>query len=307
MQKTKSGDFLGDRMKRYEALSTSRQLMPGTPVYARIDGRAFHTMCRGLRKPYSRAFMYAMGETCRFLVDKTGAKLGYVQSDEISLGWEDCSKAPFEGRIQKLESVLASMAAAKFALVVETANPLNASYDGSDMEVLKERVERFVPSFDCRVFNVPDMSELANSFLWRENDAIKNSITGMALSFFSHKQLQNVSGDMKVTMMKAEGYDFYRETPPAFMRGSFYRRETYWKEISKEDYNRASLKWGYGVSVNDDGGGEKYYCQRSRVGEMFLPYRLSETQCVDRVLFNEDNPMPKTNTPTFVLDKELHG
>jgi tRNA(His) 5'-end guanylyltransferase len=42
-----SKDSLGDRMKSYEELSTSRQLMPNCPVYARIDGRAFHTLCKG--------------------------------------------------------------------------------------------------------------------------------------------------------------------------------------------------------------------------------------------------------------------
>ena len=122
--KKQVNDTLGNRMKSYENLSTSRQLMPNCPVYARIDGRAFHTLCKGLKKPYSIAFIQTMQEVCKYLVGETGAVLGYVQSDEISLGWLDYSKAPFEGRIQKLESVLASMASAKFVQFIEASKSI---------------------------------------------------------------------------------------------------------------------------------------------------------------------------------------
>ena len=118
-----SHDSLGDRIKSYEELSTSRQLMPNCPVYARIDGRAFHTFCRGLEKPFSRAFIEVMKETCKFLVEETNACIGYVQSDEISLGWENIDKAPFGGRVQKLESNLASLASAKFVQYIVSIAP----------------------------------------------------------------------------------------------------------------------------------------------------------------------------------------
>ena len=194
MSKEYSKDSLGNRMKAYEELSTSRQLMPNCPVYARIDGRAFHTLCKGLKKPYSEAFIQTMQEVCKYLVDETGAVLGYVQSDEISLGWIDYSKAPFEGRVQKLESVLASMASAKFVQYVESSKS-GGLHVNDGVNRLWDRCNMYLPSFDCRIFNVPSLMELANAFLWRENDAIKNSITGMALNFYSHKQLQGKNSD----------------------------------------------------------------------------------------------------------------
>lgn len=307
MSKEYSKDSLGNRMKAYEELSTSRQLMPNCPVYARIDGRAFHTLCKGLKKPYSEAFIQTMQEVCKYLVDETGAVLGYVQSDEISLGWKDYSKAPFEGRIQKLESVLASMAAAKFVQFIEaskSSSPLVINYG---IDVLWHRTQIHVPSFDCRVFNLPNEGELANAFLWRENDAIKNSITGMALHFFSHKQIQGKSGEEKIAMMKEKGYEFYRDTDEAFLRGTFYRRENYKKVLSDEEVARIPKEQRYNLineSYVKDGKivREEWSCMRTHVVPVKLPYRLTDTSDVVNVLFGEAEPMCNKDNPTFVLD-----
>lgn len=307
MSKDYAKDSLGERLKSYEELSTSRQLMPNCPVYARIDGRAFHTLCKGLKKPYSMAFIECMQEVCKYIVDETGAILGYVQSDEISLGWVDYSKAPFEGRVQKLESVLASMASAKFVHWIE-ANKSGGLHINDGVAKLWERANLHLPSFDCRIFNVPTMTELANAFLWRENDAIKNSITGMALSFFSHKQIQSKSGEDKILMMKDKGYDFYRDTPPSFLRGTFYHRENYKRVLTDEEVRRIPEKQRENLekSVITDGVTgkvlmEQYSCIRSRIGELALPYRLTDTKDLVNVLFDNVKPAPNKDNPTFCL------
>jgi tRNA(His) 5'-end guanylyltransferase len=54
-------DSLGDRIKRYEAVS-SHMLTPNSPVFIRVDGRAFHTWTKGLDKPFDIAFINAMVE-----------------------------------------------------------------------------------------------------------------------------------------------------------------------------------------------------------------------------------------------------
>lgn len=304
-------DSLGERLKTYEFLSTSRQLMPNCPVYARIDGRAFHTLCKGLKKPYSEAFIQTMQEVCKYLVDETGAVLGYVQSDEISLGWESYSKAPFEGRIQKLESVLASMASAKFVQYVSEPRTSEFSIDDG-MAKLWYSCINHLPSFDCRVFNIPSMVELSNAFLWRENDAIKNSVTGMALYFFSHQQIQGKSGEEKIAMMKEKGYDFYRDTDEAFLRGTFYRRENYKKVLSDEEVARIPKEQQYNLihdSCVKDGKivREVWSCMRTHVVPVKLPYRLTDTSDVVDVLFGKAEPTCNKDNPTFVLDvKEKH-
>lgn len=295
-------DTLGNRLKAYESLSTSRQLMPCTPVYARIDGRAFHTFCRGLEKPFSKVFIAVMQETCKFLVEETNACLGYVQSDEISLGWESIVKAPFDGRLQKLESNLASLASAKFVHYI-------MSHTIENTMNLFNRVERYIPSFDCRVFNVPNMTELANCFLWRENDAIKNSISGMALNFYSHKELQNKNSDEKIHMMRMKGHCFYDDTDPAFMRGTFYHREKYLKPLTAEEVAKIPEKQRSNLVVDvetDIDGSEiatNYACWRSHIVAIDFPYRLTETKDVEGVLFYGMKPECKIENPTFNLGK----
>ena len=52
-------DPLGDRCKRFEMAEAGRTLMPGLPVLARLDGRAFHTFTRGMQRPFDARFMEA--------------------------------------------------------------------------------------------------------------------------------------------------------------------------------------------------------------------------------------------------------
>ena len=333
-------DSLGDRLKKYEYLSTSRQLMPNTPVYARIDGRAFHTFCNGLQKPYSKAFIGAMQETCKYLVKETTAVLGYVQSDEISLGWTDTQHCPFDGRVQKLESVLASMASACFVKFIlhremrtkDIIGPCRDDYSSeeeydkdleylvkyeTDIHRMFEKICKKPPCFDCRVFNVPNMTELANAFLWRENDALKNSISGMALNFYSHNDLQGKNSDEKIHMMRMKGHCFYEDTDPAFMRGTFYHRENYLKALTDEEVARIPEKQRENLEYSKDGytlclpnnrlervKPNIYYCWRSHIVPMNLPYRLTETEDLVEVLFRGVESKCKIENPTFRLSNK---
>lgn len=153
---------------------------------------------------------------------KTNAKLGYVQSDEISLGWENMNQAPFDGRLFKLTSVLTSIATTSFIL-----NCLKYTK-------LKERVERLFPNFDCRVFQVPNMIELANCFIWRENDATKNAISAVAQANFSHSELQGKSSaEMQEMYFQKTGKNF-NDLDSVLKRGSYFKRFIVEKKLDKE-------------------------------------------------------------------------
>jgi len=77
---------IGDRMKtNYENISRY-YLVRRMPVIIRIDGRAFHTLTRGLKKPFDNILIGAMQETMKYLCENIqGCVFGYTQSDEISL------------------------------------------------------------------------------------------------------------------------------------------------------------------------------------------------------------------------------
>ncbi len=81
-------DDFGNRMKVYEAAETERYFMPLLPVYARIDGRSFSNFTQGMKRPYDERITRAMVETTKYLVEETHARIGYAQSDEISLVWQ---------------------------------------------------------------------------------------------------------------------------------------------------------------------------------------------------------------------------
>jgi len=81
------GDDLGERMKAYEAVEAARMLEAGRPIYARIDGRAFSSLTRGMKRPFDPRMTSAMVGTASHLVRETQARIGYTQSDEINLVW----------------------------------------------------------------------------------------------------------------------------------------------------------------------------------------------------------------------------
>ena len=212
---------LGDRMKEYEGHETERRFMSGLPVYSRIDGRSFSKFTRSLNKPFDERFMRAMQETAKTLVEETQALLGYVQSDEISLCWQAVlpgSQIFFDGKVQKMSSVLASIAGVAFYKALSREVPL----------------EELMPVFDCRVFSLPSQEECANCFLWREIDATKNAISMAAYSKFSHKSLDGKDSNAKQEMLFQSGINF-NDYPTHVKRGSYFRRVSVERELSADE------------------------------------------------------------------------
>lgn len=219
-------DDFGDRMKAYEAVETSRRLDPHLPIYARIDGRGFSRFTRGMERPFDPRMTSAMIETTRHLVEGTHARLGYTQSDEISLVWlaeGETSDVFFSGKVQKMVSVLASMAAAKFA------------------RVCPEGFEDRLPHFDCRVFQLPSKIEGANAFLWRAMDARKNAVQMVAQAHFSPKQLHGKTQRDMLEMLVEIGVDF-ESFPEAFKHGTFLQRRTAARDLTPEEMARIPEK-----------------------------------------------------------------
>ena len=168
-----------DRMKCYE--NAYRTYLPKRlPVLIRIDGKAFHTYTKGMDKPFDSSLFRAMSETCKYLAKNImGCKLAYTQSDEISLLLTNDSKltteAWFNNNLQKIVSISASLATAKFNELMREVAP-----------------EKPLALFDARAWVVPK-DEVCNYFLWRQQDATKNSILTVSQSQFSQKQLQNLN------------------------------------------------------------------------------------------------------------------
>jgi tRNA(His) 5'-end guanylyltransferase len=95
------------------------------PVFVRLDGRAFHQLANrlALAKPFDDRFSGAMTDTCTALVTGSGLSpaFAYTFSDEISLYLD---KLPFSGRVEKIDSVVASFAASALTIALGTREPL---------------------------------------------------------------------------------------------------------------------------------------------------------------------------------------
>lgn len=218
-------DDLADRMKEYEARETGRRLMPRLPICVRIDGRAFSRWTRSLTRPYDEGLSRVMIETTRFLIEEANAVVGYTQSDEISLiiMGEDAQSQPlFNGKIQKLSSVLASAATAQFMSLLPKYLPQQAGK---------------IAMFDCRVWNVPDLQEAANVLLWREFDATRNSIQSAASALYSHRELDRKNTSQMQEMIFQKGIN-WNDYPPYFKRGTYLRRARVERELTQEERER---------------------------------------------------------------------
>ena len=224
-----SKDNFGDRMKRYEEIEVGRRFIPLMPIYARLDGRAFSTFTRGLERPYDQRITTIMLETTKYLVKETQAIIGYTQSDEINLLWlQDLpySQMFFDGKIQKIVSVLAGMASAKFTI--------SCLKSGEDICM---RALKYTPAFDCRVFQLPNKEEAANVLLWREKDATKNAISMAARAYYPHRDLQNKTSSEMQEMLFQKGINF-NDYPAFFKRGSFVRRVFIEKSLTNKELLR---------------------------------------------------------------------
>ena len=206
-------DSLGSRMKSYEAPSTGRKAFKGQPLIARLDGKSFHQFTKGLNRPFDVRLSGLMRDTMLALVERYNAQIGYAQSDEITLCWhfapDSTSDFPFDGRFQKLDSLLAGFTSAYFCSKLASTIPEKADQ---------------LPIFDCRSFVVPTLLEAYHAFLWRQQYCTKNAISMAAQSMFSHKSLQGLHGpEMQEKMFAEKGVNF-NDYPAFFKRGVFGRR-----------------------------------------------------------------------------------
>lgn len=179
-------------------------LTPGLPAIIRLDGRAFHSYCRGLDRPFDRPFMADMDQVALGLAQQIdGVRLVYVQSDEISLLITDRlvddidstdPRAPvqgfmFGGQVQKLVSIAAAIA----------SSLMNAARFGTVTDRLAV--------FDARAFALPDMNAVERYFQWRQADARVNALGMAASARFSHRELMGVSNADRADMLRSVGAD----------------------------------------------------------------------------------------------------
>lgn len=170
------------RLKQFEE-ANDYKVLGGLPIVFRIDGRSFSKFTKDFNKPYDTLMANAMVCTTVSLCEKIpGVKIGYTQSDEITLVVNNPGspvEAFFNNRIQKMVSTVAAMATITFYRYFN-------KFMG-DNDVYKKAIDNDI-TFDCRVFNLPSMDDVYKILEWRQHDCGVNAINGAARTILSHKE-----------------------------------------------------------------------------------------------------------------------
>ena len=241
-------DPLGDRMKDFYEDRTRYKLARRTNTIIRIDGKAFHTFTKGLDRPFDRGLIEDMDKTAEFLCQNIqGAKFAYVQSDEISIlitDYDDIdTHAWFDGNLQKMASIAASLATAKFNQLRMARACSDSDGDLAQKMLANLEIEQFkLAMFDARVFQIPYQEEVINYFLWRQQDATRNSISSVAQSLYSAKELHGKKTSDMQEMIFQKGIN-WNDFTPREKRGSIIRKVEKTFEIPAH--------WAYGENVID--------------------------------------------------------
>jgi tRNA(His) 5'-end guanylyltransferase len=200
---------LAARMKRYE--HAYRDYLPRrTHTLMRLDGKAFHSYLKGAERPYDHGFIAQMNLVAiRLCEEAQGAQFAYVQSDEISLlltDFETPQTEPwFGGNSNKLLSVPASLAAAYLGRLRVTQTQ--------------------IPQFDNRLWTMSDPVEVANYFVWRQRDAVSNSIQMAGQTYFSHAELTGKSTNNIQEMLFTKHDVNWNDFPAGCKRGRVVFRD----------------------------------------------------------------------------------
>lgn len=203
-------DDIGDRFKAYERcfdFTLPRRM----PLVIRVDGRGFHGL--KLEKPFDTFFFARMSHVARTLCQEIqGAVLAYFQSDEISIVARDDMQPNTEAWVGKRLSKVVSLSAAV------ATSAFNERWDCESRQ------------FDSRAFVLPDLSEVTNYLIWRQQDATRNSVSMAAHAHFSHKSLHGVNSNGMQHRLREAGFA-WEDNPTHFKRGAVCRPVTVKKHV----------------------------------------------------------------------------
>ena len=176
-------------MKDFEVYS-SLKVPKNSKIIVRLDGRSFHKLARDLNlvKPYDENFYKVISEVCRDLFEEFSAEFVYTFSDEISLLLDN---VPFDGRVEKINSVIASFTASSFVM----------HYDAQFKKP---------PAFDSRIIPIND-DDILDYFKWRQDESWRNCVNSHGISYLKTKYSNKDANDKINGMNLSDIHEFLFE------------------------------------------------------------------------------------------------
>ena len=204
------------KFKRWEIYS---RVTVEAPIIVRIDGNNFHTLtttCR-MAKPFDERFHLSMVGVGKDLMANIGfnISLAHTASDEISLLFLKDEHLPYNGRIEKILSIISSYASSSLQNHLREA----FSYDG-------------LISFDARIVKVYTQSEILEYFSWRCLESFRNFLNSYAQQIIGRKETFRMKGEEMVKELHRRGFSI--QEAPQWQK---YGTMIYWGQIVKRGYN----------------------------------------------------------------------
>lgn len=250
---------LGERFKEREA-SLEKSTPPWQHIILRFDGHSFSKFTKGFIKPFDDNLSSAIQSAMMDTINTYSAILGYCQSDEITIVIPAlCSKEeydtltekhpthPFNGRIMKLTTLIASYISVRFNFhVIKNVNEHNKLYN----ENFINKINDSFAHFDGRalIFEYDETCEMLNYFVWRLNDSYRNCTSAYARSVISKKELSGKKINNMLELMDKTGFD-YNTVDDSYKFGVFAKKQLYTlKAIDKKSGNEVMVNRGKIIS-----------------------------------------------------------
>jgi tRNA(His) guanylyltransferase len=184
------------------------------PVIIRVDGRNFKkTLSRlDFQKPYDKRFASAMADATELLFKKSGLSpfFAYTFSDEINFLFQD---VPFDGRIEKLDSVIPSFLSSALTMLLRLEEPV---------------------SFDSRILPV-NFDHIHEYMIWRQREAWRNCIS--SYGYYTMRSEGLSQADAAAFLKGKKGSDIHELL---FERGINLARVPAWQRrgivVHKDEY-----------------------------------------------------------------------
>ena len=213
-------DDLDAKMRVYEQ-SLDQVLLPELYLVARLDGNRFTRLTKEVchfEAPFDEHFRDMMVDTVKALMNY-GFRVvyGYTESDEISLLFHP-EEDTFGRKVRKFNSLLAGVASATFS-----------------MQLGQQAI------FDCRMVPLPTVERVQDYFLWRQEDAHRNSLNAHCYWMLrkqgksvveATKMLEGQSIAFKIELLFQSGINF--DKLPSWQKRGM---GVYWDTYTKEGFN----------------------------------------------------------------------
>ncbi len=231
---------MADREERFKIKEIYKDIRALPPVVVRADGRNFkECLARlGFEKPYDIRFERAMVSAARSLVMDSGLgpDWAYTFSDEFNVFFK---VLPFDGRVEKLDSVVPSYLASALALALKAEAPL---------------------AFDARVVPL-HYEDVAPYLQWRQAEAWRNHMQSYGFYALVKEGVPEREASKRMHGMKFE--DIHEMM---WRRGINLNDTPAWQRKGVFIYKKATTKEGY-----DPVKKEKVTVERAEIDELWDP------------------------------------